>query len=203
MLLQAEKLRMVVAGLGNPGNKYENTPHNVGFAAVEELAVRRRDVLRRSLRFRARICRTSVNDGEVLLVQPLAYMNNSGSVVAAVLRYRKLSPDKLVVVLDDADLALGRIRIRGGGSSGGHKGLESLIHALGTCDFARVRLGIGRGMNRAELVEHVLGPFSADESKLAGDMIRLSADAVEHIISAGVDSAMNKYNGMNLSRAVS
>jgi PTH1 family peptidyl-tRNA hydrolase len=203
MALQAKKLRMVVAGLGNPGSRYENTPHNVGFAAVEEFAARRKDSLRRSLRFRARICKTAFDDTEVMLVQPLTYMNNSGSVVAAVLRYRGLLPDDLVIVSDDADLGLGRLRIRQAGSSGGHKGIESVIQNLGTGGFTRVRIGIGRGRDRAELIEHVLTPFSVEENKLVAEMIRLSADAMEHIIAAGVESAMNKFNGVNLSQAVS
>lgn len=187
----------MVVGLGNPGSRYENTPHNVGFAALEELASFLGVSLRRSWRFRARAGKSALDDTEVLLVQPLTFMNNSGSVVAAMLRYRQIAPEDLVVISDDADLKIGRIRVRPGGSSGGHKGIESIIGQLGANNFVRIRIGIGRSADRADLVEYVLRPFSTAEKALAREMEKLAAEAVRHVITTGVTSAMNRYNGID------
>ena len=135
----------VIVGLGNPGKAYAHTPHNVGFDVVHELARRLGCTLSLNRRFAARVGRTVGAETELLLVQPQTYMNDSGAAVAPILRYRKLTPADLVVVLDDADLPLGRLRIRKQGSSGGHRGLQSIVDALGTGEFIRVRVGIGRG----------------------------------------------------------
>jgi len=134
----------VIAGLGNPGREYAQTPHNVGFDVVVMLAERLQAEWRNSRRFQARTARATFAGCECLLVQPQTFMNLSGTSVAAVLRYHGGCPADLVVVLDDADLPLGRLRIRKSGSSGGHRGLASVIDVLGGGDFARVRLGVGR-----------------------------------------------------------
>ena len=185
----------VIAGLGNPGPDYDGTPHNVGFDVVVLLAGRLEAAWRRSSRFQARVARAT-RDGEPwLLVQPQAFMNLSGTSVGAVLRYHGCGPGDLVVVLDDADLPLGRLRIRVAGGSGGHRGLASVIAALGTEAFARVRLGVGRDAGPGTLVDHVLGKFDPARAAVARQTVAAAADAVEEFVRRGVDAAMNQYNG--------
>jgi peptidyl-tRNA hydrolase, PTH1 family len=184
----------IVVGLGNPGKQYADTPHNAGFEVVNDLSVRLDCRLRRSLRFDARIGH-AVRAGEpVLLVQPQTYMNNSGMAVAAVVRYYKADPRDLIVVSDDADLALGRLRVRVRGGSGGHKGLASIIQHVGTQDFARVRVGIGREKDGVDLVEHVLTPLSAEGRKQMSVVVDRAAQAVLCSVDCSVEEAMNRFN---------
>ena len=189
----------IVVGLGNPGKAYEGTPHNAGFAVVDRLARRMNCPLRRSLRFAARIGKVRRGDDALWLVQPRTFMNNSGAAAAAILRYQKLAPHELIAVTDDADLPLGRIRVRPGGGSGGHKGLASLIQQVGTDAFARVRVGVGRDRpGGRELVEYVLAPLSPEERKRLTVVVDRAADAVIHILDRGVEEAMNRFNGLDL-----
>jgi peptidyl-tRNA hydrolase, PTH1 family len=183
----------VIVGLGNPGKEYDRTPHNVGFEVVERLSERLDSPLRRSWRFKARTAKAAWSEKPVLLVQPLAYMNNSGSAVAPVLRSKGGQPGDLIVVLDDADLPLGRLRVRAQGGSGGHKGLASIIAAVGTQEFARVRIGIGRD-REGDLVQHVLTPFSSEEQRQVQEGIGRAADAVLYVVEHGVEKAMNQFN---------
>ena len=134
----------MIVGLGNPGDRYEDTPHSLGFEVVGELAKRLDCRMRRSFRLNARVGRAAWKGTELLLLQPLTYMNNSGFAVAAALRYYRLEPSALLVIVDDADLEVGSLRIRRSGSSGGHKGLISISQSVGSEDFGRLRLGIGR-----------------------------------------------------------
>ena len=187
----------IIAGLGNPGEKYRQTPHNVGFDVVEALEARWSCKLKRSLRFRARICRTSFGGQDVMLVQPATFMNLSGEAVAPLMRYYNVPPADLIVVVDDADLDLGRIRIRASGSSGGHKGLESSIGATGSRDFPRVRMGIGRDAQGSDLVDHVLGRFRGSELELADRMVERAGDAVMCVLEKGLEMAMNEFNAKN------
>jgi PTH1 family peptidyl-tRNA hydrolase len=187
----------VIAGLGNPGPEYEDTPHNVGFDVVALLAERLAAEWRRSTRFQARLARVNRAGEEWLLVQPQTYMNLSGTSVAPLLRYHGGGPADLVVVLDDADLPLGRMRIRPDGGSGGHRGLASVIEALGVETFARVRLGVGRE-RAAEggLVDHVLGRFDPARRQVARRMVAAAADAVACLAEKGLAEAMNRFNGL-------
>ena len=185
----------VIAGLGNPGQEYEGTPHNVGFDVVACLAARRAIVWRPSAKFQARLARVDGVDGGWLLVQPMTFMNLSGASVAPVLRYHNCSLADLVVVVDDADLPMGRLRLRADGGSGGHRGLASVIESLGTELFARVRLGVGRDASSDGLVEHVLGKFDAARLAVARQMTQAAADAVECLTEKGMAEAMNRYNG--------
>ena len=184
----------VIVGLGNPGKQYVHTPHNVGFEAIDNLAARLDCRLRGSFRFQARTGKAVVRDEPVLLVQPQAYMNNSGPALAPLLRTKGAGAPDLIVALDDADLAVGRIRVRAKGSSGGHKGLASIIASVGTEDFVRVRIGIGRDSGGRDLVEHVLTPFSSEERRQMDDVIERAADAVLCVVESGVEAAMNKFN---------
>jgi PTH1 family peptidyl-tRNA hydrolase len=138
-------------------------------------------------------------DGQsVWLVEPQTYMNSSGQAVAAILGFHGIEPGEAVVVMDDADLPMGRMRIRTGGSSGGHRGLDSVIESLGTADVPRLRVGIGRERAGAGLVEHVLSPFSADERAWVAQVVDQAAEAVLAILLSGVEAAMNRYNGLTI-----
>jgi len=188
-----------VIGLGNPGRKYEHTPHNAGFAVVDNLTERLSSGLRKSGRFHARIGKAALEDGApVLLVEPQTFMNDSGRAVAAVLRYHGSQPSDMVVVVDDADLPLGRLRIRGKGGSGGHRGLGSVIEACGTEDFARIRIGIGRARasGNGSLVDHVLSPFLAREREWVRRVVDQATEAVMMMLCAGTAAAMNRFNGL-------
>lgn len=152
--------------------------------------------MRRSLRVSARVARTAWAGESLMLVQPLTFMNASGEAVGPLMRRNGVEPGGLFVVVDDADLPLGRIRVKPRGSAGGHRGLASIIAVLGTEDFARVRVGIGRrGDPGGELAGHVLTPFSVEDRAKAGAAAERAADAVLWLIEHGVDSAMNRFNG--------
>ena len=183
----------LIVGLGNPGKEYDNTPHNVGFAVIDLLAAQCNCILRRSFRFKARLCRTMLGENAVMLVKPGAYMNRSGPVVAALVNKLGITPADLLVILDDADLPVGRLRIRVGGSGGGHKGLLSILEYLGQDQFVRIRLGIGRREDR-DLVAHVLTPFAAERRASAREMIVTAAEAVQYLAAHGAEAAMNKFN---------
>ena len=185
----------MVAGLGNPGREYEGKPHNIGFAVVDLLAERLNCRMRRSLRVPARMSRASWAGESLMLVEPLTFMNASGEAVGALMRRNGVTPDGLVVVLDDADLPLGRVRIRPQGGAGGHRGLASIIGAVGTEVFPRVRIGIGRrGDAEDALVGHVLTPFDANGRVAADAAAARAAEAVLWLLEHGVASAMNRFN---------
>lgn len=173
-----EQLRLIV-GLGNPGAEYAPTRHNVGFLLTDQLAARWQIGWQTERKFQARLARGERKDERVLLCQPLTYMNASGEAVAAVMRYYQVAPGRLMVGVDDADLPLGEIRLRPGGGSGGHHGLESLMRHLGTDAFARLRMGIGRQAGAREITGHVLGRFTAAEARVVEAVLRAAADQVE------------------------
>jgi PTH1 family peptidyl-tRNA hydrolase len=188
----------IIVGLGNPGRRYERTPHNVGFATVDALAERAGCRMRRSLRFRARSGKAVVAGDPVLLVKPETFMNKSGHAVVAAMRYFKAQRTDLVLVLDDADLPVGRIRVRAKGGSGGHRGLASVIEQVGGDDFARVRIGIGRRHQDENLVSHVLRAYGTEEWAKMEQVVKHAADAVERIIESGAEAAMNAFNGLEV-----
>ena len=190
-----------VVGLGNPGREYANTPHSIGFEVIDHLSAGAGSKMRRSLRFGASTGRTVIKDTEVLLVKPQTYMNASGPVVSAILRYYKIEASDMIVVLDDADLEAGQIRIRPAGSAGGHRGLMSVTESVGTEHFVRVRIGIGRGAAGVDLVRHVLAAFTPAERLLMNEVVKESAEAVLNIISSGAERAMNKYNATRIGKA--
>lgn len=187
-------MKMVV-GLGNPGREYERTRHNAGFDVVDELARRHGGQFRGSLRFTAETAEIRIGGEAVLLVKPQTYMNASGEAVGPLLRKRGIELANVVVVVDDVDLELGRIRIRGQGSPGGHNGLKSIQAALGTDAYARVRVGVGRPNGGREMVDHVLTRFAPDEKEKVAELLPRAADAVETILSGGLTKAMNSFNG--------
>jgi PTH1 family peptidyl-tRNA hydrolase len=182
----------LVAGLGNPGAKYRGTRHNVGFDVLDELAVRH------GLSFEAAPAdalqaRWRAEDG-VLIVKPLTFMNLSGEAVAALCRYYRIETADVLIVCDDVNLSLGRLRVRGSGSDGGHNGLKSVALHLGTTDYARLRIGVGRGDVRRDLAAHVLAGFDADETTGVRDAITRSADAIELWVHQGLAPVMNTFN---------
>ncbi|MEX0974561.1 MAG: aminoacyl-tRNA hydrolase [Bacillota bacterium] len=179
-----------VVGLGNPGRKYANTRHNVGYMALRELAGR----LRISFSEHGF---SEVAKGEILLVKPLTYMNASGQAVSEVARDYGVSPADILVIHDDMDLPFGKIRIRRKGSSGGHKGIESIAAHLGTTEFPRIKIGVGRPPEGVDPVDFVLEPFSKRDAQTLEDVIWLSAAAAMSVFAKGIDWAMGEYNGQN------
>jgi len=182
-----------IVGLGNPGAQYKGTRHNVGFAVLDELA-RRASVEFESAPADALIARWRRTDEPVLLVKPLTYMNLSGQAVGELSRYFKIEPVDLLIVVDEVQLPLGRLRARARGSAGGHNGLKSVIAHLGD-NYGRLRLGVGRGDSRRDLADHVLARFDKDEAADAERMIARAADAAETFITSGIAAVMNQFNG--------
>ncbi len=183
-----------VFGLGNPGRKYAATPHNVGFATVDELAARMGCKLRKRLWVKARTGEGSYAGGKVLLVEPETFMNRSGFAVSALMRRKGGDVSDMIVVVDDADLELGQVRVRAQGGTGGHNGLVSITECVGSKDFTRVRMGIGRDQHGGNLMNHVLSSFSAGQQEEVQRMVVGAADAVMSIIEFGEQVAMNEFN---------
>ena len=191
----------IVLGLGNPGDAYRATRHNLGFRTLDVLAARTNTRLEAAGVLRSEVWwgETHIDGRAVVLAKPRTYMNRSGRAAAALCRTFETLPQDLVIVHDDADLSLGRLRVRRGGASGGHNGLRSLIDVLGTAEFVRIRLGVrGEDRDEAELAEYVLEPFAAQEHTVADELIELGADAVATFLSVGLDATMNRYNGRNV-----
>ncbi len=184
----------LVAGLGNPGKKYELTRHNLGFMTLDLLG-KRYDASFRSGKGEYRQSSARIDSQIILLIKPTTYMNLSGYAVADAARFRGFEPHEILVVCDDVNLPIGKIRIRGQGSDGGHNGLKSIVEQLGSRDFPRVRLGIGLPENPERPLEsYVLEKFSADELKIVEEMLASAADAVETVIRDGVEVAQHKFN---------
>lgn len=192
----------LIVGLGNPGKEYERTRHNTGFMVLDELARRHRAEFHRKLRFNAltaeiTLSRSNAPRSTVLLAKPQTFMNNSGASVQALAAWHKLSPQELLVVVDDADLPLGTLRLRESGSGGGQKGLVSVIQHLGAQDFPRLRIGIGRPTAESpnqDLADHVLSTFDKSETPLVKETITRAADAIECALQFGITKAMNEFN---------
>jgi peptidyl-tRNA hydrolase, PTH1 family len=183
----------LIAGLGNPGAPYRGTRHNVGFDVLEVLAGRHGLSFRVSGDLAGAEWRRE--DEKVLLLKPLTFMNLSGQVVASVRGFYKIDVADLLVVCDDVNLPLGRLRARASGSEGGHNGLRSVAEHLGTAEYARLRVGVGRGDNRRELADHVLGKFAPDERPEIEDAVSRAADAVEMFVDQGLANVMASFNG--------
>src|SRR4030095_7073872 len=185
----------LIVGLGNPGKEYARTRHNAGFLVTEQLARRWRADWRMEKRFTARLASADRGKRRVWLCQPQTFMNCSGEAVRAVMDYYRAESQRLLVVVDDADLPFGTLRMRPEGSSGGHHGLESIEEHLGTRAYARLRLGIGRQSSLREIAGHVLGRFDSTEAALLNKFLDLASDQVECWLDAGVEKAMNEFNG--------
>jgi len=193
----------LIVGLGNPEPKYDGTRHNIGFAAIDALAKAWQTPLSDQKRFKgmlgeARIPNNSDSD-KIYLLKPMTYMNRSGESIQSVLSWYKLAPENVLIIYDDMDLPLGRIRLRLSGSAGGHNGIKSTIACIGTQTFPRLRIGIGRPRHQTgESVSHVLGKFSPQEQPIVHDVLNLSIDALQLSLKRGVEMAMNRYNNRNV-----
>jgi PTH1 family peptidyl-tRNA hydrolase len=181
----------MIAGLGNPGRKYAGTRHNVGFDVLDFVAERHR-LDWESAPADAMMAKWRASGA--LLAKPLTFMNLSGHAVGELLRYFKIDLPDLLIVVDDVNLELGRLRARARGTAGGHNGLKSLIAQLGTEDFARLRIGVGRGDARRDLADHVLATFDPDERTVVAETVSRTADAVELFVAEGIGPVMNKFN---------
>lgn len=183
-------IRLVV-GLGNPGPEYDGTRHNIGFALVDQMAQSEKLKWTRERKLRAKV---ASNSSRLILAKPLTYMNLSGNAVSRISRLHGLDPDQILIVYDDVDLPIGKIRFRANGSAGGHNGIKSIIEYLGTKDFPRLKIGIGSADESAGMVDHVLGRFSEEEWKELEKVLAIAVDGVNCALSSGLDSAMNRFN---------
>jgi PTH1 family peptidyl-tRNA hydrolase len=194
-----ENLHLIV-GLGNPGAEYARTRHNAGFLLVEKLAERWRANWTYEKKFNARLARAERNGARVLLCEPQTYMNSSGEAIGPLVAFYRVSLGRVVVIVDDVDLPLGEIRMRPGGSSGGHHGLESIERHLGSRAWCRLRIGIGRTQGAREITDYVLGRFSPAEVVAADQVLAVASDQMECWLSAGIQKAMSQFNGNLIDR---
>ncbi|TAK93496.1 MAG: aminoacyl-tRNA hydrolase [Verrucomicrobia bacterium] len=190
-----EDLHLIV-GLGNPGAEYAKTRHNAGFMLADLLAKRWRADWNNEKKFQSRIAKAERDGKRVVLCEPQTFMNLSGEAVGALVKFYQLPRTKLVVAMDDADLPLGEIRLRPGGSSGGHHGLESIEAHLGSREYPRLRIGIGRKDGKREITGHVLGKLSASEMTVTEKVLARAADQIECWLAHGLQKAMSQFNGV-------
>ena len=183
----------LVVGLGNPGNTYKNTRHNVGFMVLDQIAKDFSIALVKQ-KFDTVFGRGSVDGVEVVLAKPMAFMNRSGPQVQKIARYYRILSEDMLVVHDDIDLAFGRIKIKEKGGDGGHKGVRSIIDAFGGGGFTRLRIGVGRPESAISAADHVLGRFKSDEKKVLDQIITAARDAVVTILCKGAKEGMNRFN---------
>ena len=183
----------LVVGLGNPGLVYANTRHNVGFRCVELLA-ERFDGRFNQRRARSLLASIEIGGRRLVLAKPLTYMNLSGEAVRQLLRECGVKPEELLVIYDDVDLALGKLRLRRSGSAGTHNGMRNIVACLGTQEFPRLRIGVGEPPPRVDVADYVLSPFDRDERELAAAAIARAADAVVSLVERGWTTTMTEFN---------
>jgi PTH1 family peptidyl-tRNA hydrolase len=189
----------LIVGLGNPEPKYDKTRHNIGFDAVDALARTWQISWSENRRFQALFGEgRGPKADKIRLLKPLTYMNRSGQAIRAALDWYKLPPESVLVIYDDMDLPVGRMRLRLSGSAGGHNGMKSAIAHLGTQNFPRLRIGIGKSSTDKNTVSHVLGKFSPDETQIISEVLQLVVDAVELSLKQGVEKAMSLYNSRSI-----
>jgi len=182
----------LIVGLGNPGPQYAHTRHNAGFMVVEQFATTHQ-LTSRKLQFNAVVIAGALGDDKVWLARPLTFMNESGRAVGSLLRWLKLDLGDLLVVYDEIDLPLGKLRLRPDGSSGGHKGMKSIIQNLGSDQFARLRIGVGRPVH-GDGINYLLSDFARDELPVVNEAIERAVTAVEVFVARGIVTAMNQFN---------
>lgn len=188
----------LVVGLGNPGSRYAFTRHNVGFMVLDLLEDRVDAILEERKTSWAVIKKVRWKDLYLTTLRPLTYMNNSGEAVSKILSKEKIKSSEMMVIHDDLDLPVGRIKISRGGSSGGHRGVQSIINAIGTKEFPRLKIGIGRPQRGEEVMDYVLSPPYADERSLVRSVLKHAVEAVEMACRDGIEKAMNAFNGLIL-----
>jgi PTH1 family peptidyl-tRNA hydrolase len=190
-----ENLYLIV-GLGNPGAEYARTRHNAGFLLLQKLAQNWRADWSYEKKFNARLARAEQAGRRMLLCEPQTFMNSSGDAVGSVLTFYRVAMSRLLVVVDDADLPLGELRMRPGGSSGGHHGLESIEQRLGSALYARLRIGIGRERGARQIAGHVLGRFNSTEAAVMDKVLTVAANQVQCWLDSGIQKAMSQFNGV-------
>ena len=184
----------LVVGLGNPGRDYEATRHNAGFMVLERLAGKYEGSFKKKWRFSAEVAEIAAETGKLVLAKPQTFMNDSGRSVAALLKDSYASAADLIVLHDELDLPAGTVRVKTGGGHGGHNGLRSIIEYLGTADFVRVRIGIGRPVPGMDTADYVLSPFFPEEREAAAKATAGAAEAVRVIVAQGITKALNQFN---------
>lgn len=185
----------LIAGLGNPGAEYENTRHNIGFDVIDEISGKY-NIAVKSMEKHGLVGKGMIGNEKVILVKPQTFMNLSGICVAGLADYYSLDISDVLIIYDDVSLDIGKIRIRPNGSAGGHNGIKNLINELGTQDFQRIRVGVGKKPMHYDLADWVLGHFKKDEREIMDKSVGLAAEAVESILDRGIGFAMNMYNGL-------
>lgn len=183
----------VIVGLGNPGDKFAQTKHNIGFITVDYLAEQHNIKINKN-RHKALIGEGTIGGERVMLVKPQTFMNLSGQSVMDIVNFYKVPMENLIVIYDDIDLPVGKVRIRPSGSSGTHNGMRNIIYLLSKQNFPRVRIGVGKQPEYMDLADYVMTRFSSEERPLMEEAVKSSALAVEEIIKSGINAAMNKYN---------
>jgi peptidyl-tRNA hydrolase, PTH1 family len=184
----------LIVGLGNPGEHYRGTRHNIGAAVAREFCAQNRLVLKKGIFASSSCAKTRFDSGEALVAIPLAYMNCSGPAVSSLVRRHRVALNDLLVVHDDIDLEFGRIKARSGGSAGGHNGLKSVIAALRSEEFDRLRIGVGRPPRGMDPADFVLSPFTAEEQKEIGETVTAACSAMEAWLRGGISKTMNVFN---------
>jgi PTH1 family peptidyl-tRNA hydrolase len=195
---EGEQIMYLIIGLGNPGDRYRYTRHNIGFMVLEKIASRCEVDLKQKS-FDALWNRGKISGINVLLAMPQTYMNLSGNAVRNLLAFFKADISNLIVIHDDLDLPFGTVRLKSGGGDAGHKGLKSIITCLGSADFMRVRMGIGKPSDRTPVEDYVLQKFNPDESALLQQIIQSASDAATEIVTSDIQQAMAKYHTKNIS----
>jgi PTH1 family peptidyl-tRNA hydrolase len=184
----------LIAGLGNPGRKYAGSRHNVGFMVLDHLAKANHVAVSREKKFDAEYGRGKIGRINAILLKPMAYMNGSGRPVSRAASFFQIALDQLLVIHDDIDIGYGKIKIKAKGGHGGHNGLRSIIDAVGSGEFPRVRIGIGRPEGPMDVSDYVLGNFTADEWRALEPILDKAAEAVSTILTHGVNEGMNRFN---------
>ena len=181
----------IIAGLGNPGKKYENTRHNIGFITIDSLASKH-NITVDKLKFKALVGEGRISGQKVILVKPQTYMNLSGESIQEVMNFYKVDPENLIIIYDDIDLDLGALRIRKSGSAGTHNGMRSVVQHINSTAFPRIRIGMGGP--KGDIVDFVIGGMSKAESEVLKETVDKAAEAIDCIIESGIDMSMNRYN---------
>lgn len=189
----------LIVGLGNPGEKYDNTRHNIGFEAIDYIAKKYNIDINRK-KFKGEYGEGFIGSEKVILMKPTTYMNLSGECVREVIDFYKLTNEDILVIYDDISLDVGRLRIREKGSAGGHNGIKSIIAHLGSDEFSRIKIGVGQP--KGDLVNHVLGKFSKEENEILEESLEATKLSVEIILKEDTSSAMNKYNGFKAKKSI-
>lgn len=184
----------LIVGLGNPGSEYKGTRHNMGFETVDKLS-EKLNIIINTNKFKAKYGLGSIEDEKIILAKPQTYMNLSGNAIRELKNYYKLTNDRIIVICDDIDLDIGKIRIRKQGSSGTHNGLKSVVEQLGATDFQRIRIGVGKPENSYDLINYVIGKISKEEKEVLDKSTEIAAEAAIEIVKFGISKAMNEFNG--------